>query len=295
MLTLLAALGCTEPEPTLSNPELPISELATSVQPENMAPPPELGPPIAMPWPAAIPCKEFGHVLVSGAYLERADGSLLASTGQQRARSVPPQDLVAGLVIRPDLDPVHITASCSDPRERVIWSCTADTGCTLELQRIGEPPELPPVLRDLDRAGLAQTVPSGAKIKRMEPLVRAGIEHSLSLLRACQAKGCAGEETIEALSVWNGPLPTPTVTEGTPWVMFYKQDQAELQLSCQPHACTLRSVGPIQTRLDLRADSQSLYVIPGRLDYRDEGQGPRVAFSGRLVTLLEPPEQAPEE
>lgn len=284
MLILLAALGCSDPEPTLPEVELPVS-----VQPEisDTPEPTVLGPAIDMPWPAKTPCKEFQRVLVSGAFLERSDGTLVETSGEQRARNIKPSDFRSGLSIRPDLDPVHITASCSDPRERVIWSCTADNGCTLEIQRIAEPPTLPKRLKDLDRATLAATVPSGAQIKRLEPVIRAGLEHSVSMLKACQKQGCASEEVIEALAVWSGPLPKPTVLDNSPWKLVYTQGQEELHFSCHPHACTLRSIGPIQTRLDIRADAQSLYAVPGRLDYRDEGQGPRVAFSGRLISLEE--------
>jgi hypothetical protein len=284
MLILLAAMGCSDPEPTPPEVELPVSV------PEQTLATPEptvLGPALDMPGPERTPCKEVQRVLVSGAYLERADGSLLESSGEQRARNVKPSDFRSGLKIRPDLDPVHITGSCSDPRERVVWSCTADNGCTLEIQRIAEPPVLPKRLQDLDRAALAAAVPSGAQIKGLEPVVRAGLDHSVSMLKACQKQGCASEEVIDALEAWSGPLPTPTVLDNTPWKLVYSQGQEELHFSCQTHACTLRAIGPIQTRLDLRADAQSLYAVPGRLDYRDEGQGPRVAFSGRLVSLEE--------
>ena len=284
MLTLLAALGCFDPDPTSPETELPVS-----AQPESsdILEPPNLGPPMAMPWPVSIPCKEFQRILISGAYLERADGSLLESVGEQKARKVNPTDFKAGLSIRPDLDPVHITATCADARERVVWSCTEDNGCNVEIQRIAEPPALPKALQDLDREGLAASQPTKAQFKSMEVLVRAGLDHSLSMLRACQKQGCASEEVIDTLGTWSGPLPTPTVLDGTPWRLVYTQGKEELHFSCQPHACTLRGIGPIQTRLDLRADAQSFYSIPGRLDYRDEGQGPRVAFSGRLVTLRE--------
>jgi hypothetical protein len=284
MLLLLAAMGCSDPEPTLPEVALPVSVPEPTLDTPEPA---ELGPALDMPWPEQTPCKEFHRVLVSGAYLERADGSLLETSGEQRARNVKPSDFRSGLKIRPDLDPVHITGSCSDPRERVVWSCTADNGCTLEIQRIAQAPTLPKRLQDLDRAELAATVPSGAQIKRLEPVVRAGLEHSVNMLKACQKQGCASEEVIDALAAWSGPLPTPTVLDNTPWKLVYSQGQEELHFSCQPHACTLRAIGPIQTRLDLRADAQSLYAVPGRLDYRDEGQGPRVAFSGRLVSLEE--------
>jgi hypothetical protein len=289
MLTLLAALGCTEPAPTPPQPELTEPELPTSETSASDPQTPDLGPPLALPWPEKQPCKQFQRVMVNSAYLERPDGSLLTATGERQARLIPPEDFVPGLVVRPERSSVHINATCSDSRERVFWSCTEETGCAVELRRIAEPPPLPELLSDLDTASLAKRTPSASQIKRLEPVVRAGIEHSLTMLKACKKQGCSSEETIKALELWGGELPEPTVVEGTPWKLVYTQEDSELQFSCQPHTCTLRSVGAIQTRLDLRENTQSLYVIPGRLDYRDEGKGPRVAISGRLLPLMEAP------
>lgn len=295
MLTLLAALGCTDPAPTPT----PEPELPSSVQEDPLPSLPEatpavpLGAAIDLPWPAEPPCAQFARVQVSGAFLERPDGSLLTTEGHQRARFVDPEDFVAGLVIRPDLDPVHIDANCADPREKLVWSCTADSGCTLEQQRIGGPPELPRVLASLDRPSLAKATPTAAQAKDLAPVVRAAVAHSIALLEDCQDKGCQSAPLLSALESWRGPLPEPEILDGPPWKLIYVQGedaaQRELHFSCQSSVCTLRLVGGAGMRLDLRAGTQSLYVMPGRLDYRDEGLGPRVAYSGRLVALKTPP------
>lgn len=294
MLTLLAALGCTDPAPTPPpEPELPSSVQVDPPSLPEATPEAELGPPIEMPWPEQAPCTQFQRVQISGAYLERPDGSLLATQGQQRARFVDPASFVAGLVLRPDLDPVHIDATCADPREKLVWSCTADSGCTLEQQRIGVPPDLPPVLASLDRPGLAADTPTAAQAKDLAPVVRAAVAHSVTLLEDCQGKGCQSAPLLAALETWSGPLPEPEILDGPPWKLIYVQGEdtskRELHFSCQPSSCTLRLVGGAGMRLDLRAGTQSLYVMPGRLDYRDEGLGPRVAYSGRLVALKTAP------
>lgn len=289
MLTLLAALGCSDPEPTLPEAELPVSEQPFA--PDTS----KLGPAIPMPWPAKPPCQAFKKVSIMGAYLQRADGTFLESSGEERigkqsARLLNPADFGAGLSIRPDMDPQRITATCEDPREQVLWSCTARQGCTVEVQGIKVAPIMPALLADLDRASLAEKAPSKQQIQDLEPVVQAGVAYTISLLEACQGQGCASEEVIEVLNTWSGPLPTPTLLDKSPWLLIYKVDKEELHFSCRSSVCNLRTLGPIQTRLDLKANGESLYAIPGRLAYTQEREGPRVAFSGRLVPLADPPE-----